>query len=86
VNEYFLIDTDKSALTHFATQSQLESAVTPLGIRVQLEPAYGLYADSQQSKSWGLVVLTCTLGALCLGLFARWIRKLKTLRSNEVAA
>jgi hypothetical protein len=85
VNEYFLIDTDKSSLSHFETRSQLESAVTPLGIRVQLESAYGLYADSQQSQSRGLVVLNCVLGALCLGLFFRWTKKLKTLRSTEVA-
>ena len=86
VNEYFLIDTDKSTLSHFATRSQLESEVPPQGIRVQLEAEHGLYADSPRSQSWGLVVLTCALGVLCLGLFARWIRKLKTLRPNGVAA
>jgi hypothetical protein len=39
VNEYFLIDTDTSTLRRFATWSQLEAAVTPMGIHVQLKPA-----------------------------------------------
>jgi hypothetical protein len=85
VNEYFLIDTNTSTLRRFATRSQLESAATPMGIHVQLKPAISLYANSQQSP-WGLIVLICALGALCLGLFFRWIKKLKTIRASEVVA
>ena len=86
VNEYFLIDTDTSTLRRFATWSQLEAAVTPIEIHVQLKPAISLYANSQQSPSWGLIVLICALGALCLGLFFSWIKKLNTLRDSDQAA
>lgn len=86
VNQYFLIDTDTSTLRRFDTWSQLESVVTPMGIHVQLKPATSLYANSQRSPSWGLIVLICALGALCLGLFFRWIKKLSTLRASEIAA
>ena len=85
VNEYFLIDTETATLTRFPTRSQLDSAVTPLGIRVDLEPAYGIYAPSQQSESRGFVVLICLLGMLFRYLCFRWVKKLKSLRPIMVA-
>lgn len=86
VNEYLLIDTDTLLLTRFATRSQLESAVTSLGIRVQLKPAYDIYSENQQPESVVLEVVACILGVLSLGLFFLWARKLKSLRPTAVVA
>jgi hypothetical protein len=86
VNAYFLIDTETSTVRHFSTRSQLESTATSMGIHLQLEPAISLYSNSEKSTPWGLIVMMFVLAVLCLGLFVRWIKKLRTLCAVKVMA
>jgi len=85
VTEYFLIDTQTATNTRFASLTRLEAALKPMGITLQLEPVSEIYESDRRPLGVMIVVIGLP-GVLCLYLFFRWWRKLKTLQPSEVAA
>jgi hypothetical protein len=84
VTEYFLIDTHTATNTRFATMTELEADLKPLGIPLELEPVYEIYRRDRRPPGT-MIALIVVPGVLCSYLFLRWVRKLKTLRWREVA-
>jgi hypothetical protein len=85
VTEYFLVDTQTATNTRFANLPQLEAALKPMGITLQLELVSEIYEGDRRPLSV-MIVLIFLPGALCVYLFFRWWRKLRSLRPSEVVA
>jgi uncharacterized membrane-anchored protein len=80
-----VIDTQTATNTRFAALTQLEAALKPMGITLQLEPVSEIYENDRRPLGVMIVVIGL-LGGLCLYLFFRWWRKLKALRPSEMTA